>query len=252
MQIDLRQGDCLEILKNIPDKSIDLVVTDPPYRFENQGGGFYAKNASTQRSYLDQLKQINCCEFDPHVFLDLLKSKMKQFYGYFFCNKTLIVDYIQWATQNKYNYDVLVMAKSNPIPSYNNHHLSDLEYIIMIREKGTFFSKHKNLDDFRKFFVTSCKKGIHPAEKPVELLERFIRVSSDCNAIILDPFMGSGATGVACINTGRKFIGIELDETYFKTAQDRINNTNPGEAMPAAPEADTTKSWLDELLEGCV
>lgn len=219
----VEQGDCLELMKKIPDKSIDLVVTDPPYRFENQGGGFYAKNASTQRTYCDQLKQINCCEFEPEVFLDLLKSKMKRFYGYFFCNKTLIIDYIQWAVKNKYNYDVLVMAKSNPIPSYNNHHLSDLEYVIMIREKGTYFSKHKNLDDFRKFFVTPCKKGIHPAEKPTELLERFIRVSSKGNDVILDPFMGSGSTCVAAVNTNRHYIGFELDEKYFQIACDRLD-----------------------------
>lgn len=236
MQVNLHKGDCLEILKNIPDKSIDLVVTDPPYRFENQGGGFYAKNASTQRTYCDHLKQINCCEFEPGEFLDSIKPKMKRFYGYFFCNRALLVDYIQWATAHKLNYDVLVMAKSNPIPSYNNHHLSDLEYIVMMREKGTYFSAHKNLDDFRKFFVTSCKKGVHPAEKPIELLERFIRVSSSPGDIILDPFMGSGTTGVACVNTGRNFIGMELDEQYFNVAQDRINQAR--------------SDWLDNLLGG--
>lgn len=220
--IDLRCGDCLELLKDIPDKSINLIVTDPPYKFENQGGGFYAKNKSTKRVYLDSLKNINCCEFNPYEFLNILKPKLEKFYGYFFCNKTLIEDYIKFARDNKYNFDVLVMAKSNPIPSFNNHHLSDLEYIILIREKGTYFSKHKEIDDFRKYYLTSCKKGLHPAEKPVELLERFIKVSSKENDIVLDPFMGSGSTGVACVNTNRNFIGIELDEKYFKIAKERI------------------------------
>lgn len=220
--IDLRRGDCLELLKDIPDKSINLIVTDPPYKFENQGGGFYAKNKSTKRVYLDSLKNINCCEFNPYEFLNILKPKLEKFYGYFFCNKTLIEDYIKFARDNKYKFDVLVMAKSNPIPSFNNHHLSDLEYIILIREKGTYFSKHKEIDDFRKYYLTSCKKGLHPAEKPVELLERFIKVSSKENDIVLDPFMGSGSTGVACKELNRNFIGIELDEKYFKIAKDRI------------------------------
>lgn len=220
--IDLRKGDCLELMKEIPDKSIDLVITDPPYKFENQGGGFYAKNKSTQRVYLDSLKNINCCEFNPYEFLNLLKPKMKKFYGYFFCNKTLIEDYIKFARDNKYNFDVLVMAKSNPIPSFNNHHLSDLEYIILIREKGTYFSKHKEIDDFRKYYLTSCKKGVHPAEKPIELLKKFVRVSSKEDDIILDCFMGSGTTGVACKELNRNFIGIELDETYFNIAKERI------------------------------
>ena len=123
---------------------------------------------------------------------------------------------------NKYQYDILVMAKSNPIPAYNNHHLSDSEYIIMIREKGTYFSKHKNIDDYRKFYMTNCKKGIHPAEKPIELLERFIRVSSKENDVVLDCFMGSGTTGVACKKLNRNFIGFEIDEKYFNIAKARI------------------------------
>ena len=117
------------------------------------------------------------------------------------------------------------MAKSNPIPAYNNHHLSDLEYIIMIREKGTYFSKHKELNDFRKFFITSCKKGIHPAEKPIELIERFIKVSSQENDLVFDPFMGSGTTGIACKKLNRNFVGFEIDKEYFNIAQERINES---------------------------
>ena len=220
--IELKCGDCLDLLGEVPDKSVDLVVMDPPYKFENQGGGFYAKNKSTQRQYLDNLKQIKCCEFEPISFLNTIKPKMKKFYGYFFCNKTLVDQYIKFAKDNKYQYDILVMAKSNPIPAYNNHHLSDLEYIIMIREKGTYFSKHKNIDDYRKFYMTNCKKGIHPAEKPIELLERFIRVSSKENDVVLDCFMGSGTTGVACKKLNRNFIGFEIDEKYFNIAKARI------------------------------
>ena len=215
-------GDCFDLLKKLKDNSVDLIVTDPPYKFENKGGGFYAKNKSTQRVYLDSLRNINCCDFEPTKFLDLLKPKMKKFYGYFFCNKTLIGDYLKWAKDNKMNYDLLVMAKTNPIPSYNNHHLSDLEYVIMIREKGTYFSKHKTLDDFRKFYLTNCKKGVHPAEKPIELLERYIRVSSQENDVILDPFMGSGTTCVSALLNNRKFIGMEIDENYFNIAKKRI------------------------------
>lgn len=74
--------DCLALkggLIDLPNKSIDLVVTDPPYKFENQGGGFDVKNKSTQRMYLDSLKKIGCCEFNPAEFLDILKPKMKNF-----------------------------------------------------------------------------------------------------------------------------------------------------------------------------
>lgn len=228
---DLRLGDCLEVLKDLPDNSIDLIVTDPPYKFEHPGGGFTAKGNPTNsvahnefeyRSFRANLKKLNCCEFEPIEFLNAVKQKMKKFYGYFFCNKSLVSDYIQFAKDNNYQYDILVMAKSNPIPAYNNHHLCDLEYIVMIRDKGTYFSKHKDINDYRKFFLTSCKKGIHPAEKPIELIQRFIKVSSQEGDTVLDCFMGSGTTGVACAQLNRSFIGIEVDPKYFDIAKQRI------------------------------
>ena len=224
--INLKKGNCFELIKDIPNKSIDLIITDPPYKFENAGGGFYAKNNSTKRKYLDNLRKINCCTFEPNIFLNIIKLKMKKFNGYFFCNKSLVEDYIKFARENKYNFDILVMAKSNPIPAYNNHHLNDLEYIILIREKGSYFSHHKNLDDFRKFYITSCKKGLHPAQKPVELIERFIKVSSKQNDVIIDPFMGIGTTGIGCKELNRDFIGMEIDEKYFNIAKERIDKLN--------------------------
>ncbi len=231
MENDLRLGDCMEVLKDIPDGSVDLIITDPPYKFENQGGGFYAHNDSTHRKYLDSLKKIRCCEFEPITFLESVRSKLKQFYGYFFCNKTLVDDYIRFAKDNKFQYDILVLAKRNPIPAYNNHHLSDLEYIVMIREKGTYFSNHKNMDDYRKFYLTSCRKGLHPAEKPVELIRRFVRVSSKPEDVVLDCFMGSGTTGVACVLENRRFIGCEINDEYFNLASQRISNTSKEELI---------------------
>lgn len=221
--IELYNGDCYELIKTIPDNSVDLIVTDPPYNFGSKGGGFYADNKSTQRKYCDALMKLNCCDFIPKDFLFLLKSKLKKFYGYFFCNKTLITDYIDFAKQNKYNFDVLVMCKSNPIPAYNNHYMSDLEYIIVIRETGTYFSKEKNIELYRKWFITNCKKGVHPAEKPLDLIKKFVTVGSETNQLVLDPFMGSGTTGVACKELGRSFIGIELDKNYFEIAKQRIS-----------------------------
>ena len=215
--------DCLKGIKRIPDKSIDLVVTDPPYNFDSKGGGFYAENKSTQRKYCVDLMKLNCCDFKPREFLDQLKPKLKKFYGYFFCNKTLIHDYILFAKDNKYNFDVLVMCKSNPIPAYNNHYMSDLEYIIVIRESGTYFSKEKDIELYRKWYMTSCKKGIHPAEKPTDLIEKFIKVASTENDVILDPFLGSGTTAVACVKTNRRYIGFELNPDYFDICCKRLD-----------------------------
>lgn len=74
------------------------------------------------------------------------------------------------------------------------------------------------------FRYHTVKGKLHPTQKPVDLLKYLIQVSSNENDVVLDSFMGSGSTGVACINTNRNFIGIELDENYFNIAKDRINN----------------------------
>lgn len=218
---NLIQGDCYELLKEVPDNFIDLIITDPPYKFTPQGGGIINK-----RNYTNKLNAINCCDFEPEFFLDAIKPKMKKFYGYFFCNKALVPNYINWAIKNKYNYDILVLAKSNPIPAYNAHHLSDLEYVILIRESGTYFGKDGKLDDYRKFYMTKTGgKSYHPAQKPEELIKRFITISSKKEDLIIDPFMGSGTTGVVAERLERKFIGIEMDEKYFNVAKQRISES---------------------------
>ena len=118
----LLHGDCYDIIPSLSDCSIDLAICDPPYSLDNhgKGGGFF--NKDTGRQYLNKLDAVDCCEFTPEPMLDLLEPKMKSFYGYFFCNKTLISKYVSWAENRKYSYDVLVMAKENAIPAHNGHH----------------------------------------------------------------------------------------------------------------------------------
>lgn len=219
---NLINADFNDYIDSIHDSSIDLVITDPPYRFDVNGGGFYSRKRSDKREYIQKLDGLQCCDFVPSDFLNRIKPKLRKFYMYAFCNKTLIREYIEWAERNKYSYDILVMCKSNPIPAHNNHHVSDVEYVIMIREKGTYWSKDKDLDIYRKWYMTSCRKREHPAEKPLELVERFVRVSSEENSVILDPFMGSGTTGVACRNLNRRFVGIEINGDYYNLSRKRI------------------------------
>lgn len=220
----IQNVDCLEFMKKLPDKCIDLVLTDPPYEFTT-GGGLVGKD----RDYVNRLRDLNCLEFNPREFLDSVKPKMKIFNGYFFCNKKLIKDYLQFAEDNGFMFDILVMAKENPIPAYRGHHLSDLEYIIFIRDKGSYFNQNgKYFDDFRKFFLTQSKQGLHPAEKPIGIVTRYIRVSSRENDIIYDPFAGSGTTGVACKMLGRNFILNEISKEYCEIAEARIKSiSNP-------------------------
>ena len=110
--------------------------------------------------------------------------------------------------------------------------MSDLEYIIVIREPGTYFSKEKNIELYRKWFMTNCKKGIHPAEKPVELIKKFVTVGCMKGGLVFDPFMGSGTTGVAAKELGRDFIGCEISDEYFKIASQRIDGSVVQESEP--------------------
>lgn len=84
---------------------------------------------------MDELESADYISFLPEIFLPTLKKSMKAFYGYFFCNKELVDVYIQYARENKMMFNILVMAKNNPLPACNSHHLRDLEYIVMIRQK---------------------------------------------------------------------------------------------------------------------
>ena len=228
--LKLIHGDCYEFIPTLPDNSIDLCIADPPYQFESvRGSGMfseknYEKYGRTRNiNMLKDLKKLDSVTFEPTKLLDMLEPKMKTFYGYFFCNKMLVADYIMWARSKKYSYDILIEYKTNPVPAHSTHHCSDLEYIILIRGKGTYWQgKGLAFDDYRKWYQTTCQKRIHPAEKPVELLERFVRVSCPKDGLILDPFMGSGSTGVACVNENRSFIGVEKDDFYFDLASKRI------------------------------
>ena len=220
----LYHGNCLEAMPEL--ESVDLVLTDPPYNFEACGGGFYGVKwhgaTSEPREYLNKLKAIDCTDFDPQSMLSALPVK----YGYFFCNKTLISKYINYAETNGLLYDLLVMHKSNPIPAKNNHYLHDLEYVVMMRPGGSYFY----CDEYSlmsKLYSTTVGNGkLHPAEKPVNLMFKFIKVSCPEAGTVLDPFLGSGTTAVACEKLGRKWIGIEISEEYCEIAAKRIDSEN--------------------------
>ena len=138
MMIDFRHGDCYEIISTLPDNSIDLVISDPPYKLGNtKGGGLYklvngeeeADNPYKRKATnsITELHNLDSTDFDAKKFLELVKPKMKVFYGYFFCNKALVPDYLNFAVENKYSFEILVLHKQNPIPARNNHFLPDME-----------------------------------------------------------------------------------------------------------------------------
>lgn len=216
--IEIHNDDCLTMLKGIKSKSIDLVVTDPPYKVDTKGAGVYGSVA--------QFKQIECmADGIKDEVLDELCRVMKKINIYLFCSKNQLVPLINYFTDKKCNWNLLAWHKTNPIPTCNNKYLPDTEYVLFFRERGV---KIQGTYDTKKtYFITPINakdKALyqHPTCKPVEILQNFIVNSSNENDVVLDPFMGSGSTGVACINTHRNFIGIEINAKYYETAKTRL------------------------------
>lgn len=221
MGINLMQGDCLELMRGFPDRSVDLVVTDPPYIIETSGAGIY-KQADKQ--YVKELNGINN-GFDEKV-LDELCRVMKKINIYFFCSQKQIIPLLDYFVKKKRcNWNLLCWHKTNPVPACGNKYLTDTEFILFFREKGvkiygefntkfTYYISPLNQKDKKQYG--------HPTIKPIELVQNFVVNSSKEGDTVLDCFMGSGTTGVACVNTDRNFIGIELEPQYFEIAEKRI------------------------------
>jgi len=207
--IDLRLGDCLEIMKDIPDKSVDLVLTDPPYGIgmDNQKVRVKPNRPNTYLRAGENQYPINNWDKLPidKVFFDEMfrVSKNQIIWGAnYYCS--FIPNGFGWLYWDKQ------MGENN----FSSGEFAFQSYFI----KSSAFS-----------FPSMRVKGTrhHPTQKPVELIKWCIQQAKyhDIPLTILDPFMGSGTTGVACKELGRNFIGIEISPEYFKIAQQRINNT---------------------------
>ena len=213
--------DCMEGLRMLPDKSIDLVVTDPPYDIQTSGAGIY-KQADKQ-----YVKELNFMKdgFLPEV-LDELCRVLKKINIYIFCSQKQIIPLLDYFVKGKKcNYNLLTWHKTNPVPACGNKYLTDTEFILFFREKGVKI--YGNFNSKFTYYVTPLnqrdkKRYGHPTVKPLEMIQNFVINSSLKDMIVLDPFMGSGTTAVACIKTNRKYIGFELSEEYCKIAEKRI------------------------------
>ena len=233
----LLKGNCLELMKDIPNESIDLIVTDCPYHIVSGGctnvkrddepsGIFNRRNAFTQKNAKNgKLFDNNDIEFKEWL-PDLFRILKNNSHCYIMINARNLKELQQEAENVGFKFqNILVWRKNNATP--NRYYLNNCEFILMLR-KG----KARNINNMGTKNVLDIPNIIgkkkHPTEKPVELMKILIENSSNKNDIVIDPFMGVGATGVACVNTNRNFIGIELDENYFDIAKERIEKVEKG------------------------
>lgn len=175
--IQVFQGDCLELMKRIPDKSVDLVTIDPPYEFAQHGGG--GAFGSRKREYHNELEADTLTKGFDTAVLDELVRVMRKVNIYIWCNKEQIKQYLEYF--EGCNMDLLTWHKTNPVPTCNNKYLSDTEYLLFFREKGV--KVYGNYHTKRKFYVTQTNKKdkekyIHPTVKPVDIMQNIIINSS--------------------------------------------------------------------------
>lgn len=228
--INLYNDDCLNILKQLKDKSVDLIVTDPPYEMnvDHDGGKLFAsKNLMLNK----ELPNLNLDKgYDLKIIGKELIRVLKYINIYVWCNKLQLWKYFEYYVgELKCGYEIICWHKSNALPTYGGKYLTDTEYCLYFFEKGHKLCHHNKYEDAKTFFVEPInikdkKLYKHPTIKPLNMMERFIMNSSNEKDVVLDPFMGSGTTGVACKKLNRDFIGIEINNEYFKIAEKRINS----------------------------
>ena len=221
-------GDANVLIKQIDDKSIDLIIIDPPYNFikKHKGNNFSTAGAygDLGRAYYSELENNNLIKGIDNNFLAELVRVMKKVNIYIWCNKDQILDYLNFFKD--YNMDILTWHKTNPMPNCQNKYLSDTEYLLFFRENGVKI--HGTYETKKKFYITDTNKVdkdrfYHPTIKPLEIMTNIILNSSKKGAKVLDTYIGSGTTAVACINTDRQFIGFEIDKKWCKIANNRIH-----------------------------
>lgn len=223
--VQLLQGDCLELMKNIPDGSVDLLLTDIPFNISRENN-FKTMKDRTGRNGIDFGKWDK--GFDEMCLADFV-SKIKKGGSIVVFHAFEQFDLVKSALKDMQPKDRLIWLKTNPMPRNR-----DRRYIVNIEmfswyvkggAKWTFNRQNPTYDGSVLTYPSESGGGFrryHPCQKNVKLLEELIKRHSNENDIVLDPFMGSGSTGIACLNTGRRFIGIELDEQYFDVAEKRI------------------------------
>lgn len=213
--VQLKHGDCLELMKEIPDESIDLIVSDPPY--------FLGMTHNGQKGDFNDL--AICKPFFMNLFAEYNRVLKSTGRVYFFTDWRGYAFYYPLLSESIPVRNLIVWdKKSGAGNQYNFSH-----EFIMYSTKKPINQGGSNV--WRETaFSSGAKKTngekVHPTQKPIELIERIITDATNEGELVLDTFMGSGTTGVACKNTNRKFIGMELQEKYFEIAKRRLTNAN--------------------------
>lgn len=219
--------DCMNIFKHLPDNSIDLIVSDVPYPTTPRGcagnsGGMLQKDINKKGKVFEN-NSIDCTTYAPEMFRVLKDGS----HCYIMTNHVNLLRMLNVFTQNGFHFiKSLIWKKDNKI--MGKAYMSQFEYILFFR-KGKFVKVNDcGISDVLEVPNRKIKgedgNNLHDTEKPVELMEILVKQSSKEGDWVMDPFLGIGATAIACKKNNRNFIGIEIDEKYANIAKERLNN----------------------------
>lgn len=218
--------DAMDGLRQLEDESIDLIVTDPPYKTTSRGNagglGGYFKNKDTLKGTMFKDNKIEISEWLPEIYRVLKESG----HCYIMTNNKNIVHYLNVIDKSQFHFiKNLIWVKQNKI--VGNAYMSQYEYVIMLRKGRHKFINHCGTSDVLQVPLQKLKdtdnKPLHVTEKPVELTNILIRNSSNEGDTILDPFVGIGGSCVSAKLLKRHFIGFEINEHYQKIAMKRVS-----------------------------
>lgn len=211
-------ADCMDVFKNIPDNSIDIIFTDVPYKQE-----FHDRGMSKERpNYLKISEYGSNSDINYDDFFEQCIKKLKKINFFTFCDKETKFEFIKLAKKYNFGYKELCFCKTSPTPFMNNQWLPDVEFGIHIFKN---LPVNGNYQTKRSFFVMENfkEKNIkHPSAKKVCIIEQILKNITNINDLVLDPFSGSGTTAIACENLKRKFICIEKDFNYWNLSIERL------------------------------
>ena len=230
------QGNCLELMKRIPDKSIDLILCDLPYGTTQCKWDVQLPFDELWKEYNRIIKNNSpIVLFATEPFASKLRLSNVKYYKYdWVWDKVKGTGHLNAKKQPMRNHELICVFYDGQCiynPQKTSGHVRKQAYRSKTLQsevygkvnQDTYYDSTERYPRSIQVFSTDTQKCcLHPTQKPVALLEYLIKTYTNLGATVLDNCMGSGSTGVACLNTGRNFIGMELDENYFNVANKRI------------------------------
>jgi len=213
--------DCLEFMKRVPDNYFDLVLTDPPYELSKSEAGEGSLVSLGKFTKNGKLAEISD-GFEVNNVLQECLRITKKANMFIFCSNKQVSSIMKFGEDRGLYTTCLVWHKNNSAPFANGVWRGDIEFIIHIREKGAFFQGGASIKQKVTRMPTNPSEFGHPTEKPLKLIDKFLRIGADKHHKIFDPFLGSGTTAVACKSLGLDWCGCELEADYVEIANKRL------------------------------